>query len=280
MLAFQMQQEELSQIQQQQQQQQDESTHWIGAVHTAQPPRLHPLEQQELSSPHERARRPGAIPENRPPARHPMGPDADDYGSRAHVGNQAFDSFRKTKERTSKGVATHDTGRDGSDSDAIKGKAMDPHMSLQMSWAVNSGLIDGCNGAVNQGKEAIVYHADRGAGSNGFDVAVKVFKRMQEFRGRGEYVDGDPRYAGRTSRNITEREQLEFWTEKEFRNLVRANRAMVPVPTPLHHKDNIIFMRFMGNGRWPAPQIREIEMRKGSKKWDVLYTQVMEAIRR
>jgi RIO kinase 1 len=111
-------------------------------------------------------------------------------------------------------------------------------------------------------------------------VAVKVFKRIQEFRGRGQYVDIDPRYIGRPFRKCSEREQLELWTEKEFRNLVRASWAKVPVPTPLHYKQNIIWMRFMGNDGWPAPQIREIEMKKGSKKWDVLYTQVMEVIRR
>jgi serine/threonine-protein kinase RIO1 len=209
-----------------------------------------------------------------------LGLDADDDGVRAHVGNRALNSFRASLKQTSKGVASHGTGRAGSDSDAIKGRAMDPHVRLQISRAINAGLIESCNGAVKQGKEAIVYHADQGAGSNGFDVAVKVFKRIQEFRGRGEYVDGDPRYAGRPFRRLTEREQLELWTEKEFRNLVRANRAKVPVPSPLHYKENIIFMRFIGNGGWPAPQIRELEMRTGSKKWDVLYTQVMESVRR
>jgi serine/threonine-protein kinase RIO1 len=210
-----------------------------------------------------------------------LGLDEDDFGIRAHVGNQAFNSFRSSMNRTTnKGVATHGTGRAGSDTDATRGGAMDPHARLQISRAINSGLIETCNGAVKQGKEAIVYHANQGAGSQGFDVAVKVFKRIQEFRGRGQYVDGDPRYIGRPFRKCSEREQLELWTEKEFRNLVRASRAKVPVPTPLHYKQNIIFMRFMGNDGWPAPQIREIEMKKGSKKWDVLYTQVMEAIRR
>jgi hypothetical protein len=307
---------------------QDEGTTRVGAMSTSEPPLVHPLEQQE------RARAPGAILDTRRPARHPLeegndqeeaagfrmnsasaqqwsrrdrntivgpnnevrtkhdvqvqgqtnaewlGLDADDFGVRAHVGNRVFNSFRASLKRTSKGVASHGTGRAGSDSDAIKGKAMDPNVRLQISRAINAGLIKSCNGAVKQGKEAIIYHADQGEGSNGFDVAVKVFKRIQEFRGRGEYVDGDPRYAGRPFRRLTEREQLELWTEKEFRNLVRANRAKVPVPSPLHYKENIIFMRFIGNGGWPAPQIRELEMRKGSKKWDVLYTQVMESVRR
>eukprot|EP00339_Tiarina_fusa_P027216 CAMPEP_0116999418 /NCGR_PEP_ID=MMETSP0472-20121206/2124_1 /TAXON_ID=693140 ORGANISM="Tiarina fusus, Strain LIS" /NCGR_SAMPLE_ID=MMETSP0472 /ASSEMBLY_ACC=CAM_ASM_000603 /LENGTH=320 /DNA_ID=CAMNT_0004698819 /DNA_START=97 /DNA_END=1059 /DNA_ORIENTATION=- len=199
---------------------------------------------------------------------------------RAHVGNKAFNSFKKNMKRTTKGVARDGTGRAGSDTDATKGKAMDPHVRLQISRAINNGLIDKCNGVVKQGKEAMVYHANEGENSEGFDVAVKVFKRIQEFRGRADYVEGDPRYVGRAFRKASEREQLEMWTEKEFRNLVRANRAKVPVPTPLHYKENILFMRFMGNNGWPAPQIREIEIRNGSKKWELLYSQVMESIRR
>ena len=244
-----------------------------------------------------------------------------DTGRRAHIGNTAFNSFRKTiadhakggQRSTTKGVATHGTGRAGSDADATKGGAMDQHVRLHISRAINTGLIERCNGAVKQGKEAIVYHADGGKnngssknnGSNtiledgrdgddwdkkaaattmatndnvGFDVAIKVFKRIKEFRGRGEYVDGDPRYAGRPFRSLSDRQQLEVWTEKEYRNLVRAHRSKVPVPNPIYYKDNVIFMRFLGENGWPAPQIREIQLRKGSSKWHVLYEQVMESV--
>ena len=209
-----------------------------------------------------------------------LGLEENDFGQRPHVGNQAFNSFKSNMKRTTKGVATHGTGRAGTDSDAVKGKAMDPHVRLQISKAINTGLIERCNGEVKQGKEAVVYHAEQGAQSHGYDVAVKVFKRITEFKGRGAYVDGDPRYFGQAFRKNSDREQVEIWAEKEYRNLVRANRSRVPVPTPLHYTENIILMRFMGNNGWPAPQIREIEMRNGSKKWDVLYTQCMEAIRR
>mmetsp|Transcript_17416 Transcript_17416/g.36058 ORF Transcript_17416/g.36058 Transcript_17416/m.36058 type:complete len:804 (-) Transcript_17416:111-2522(-) len=270
----------------------------------------------------------------------------DDTGLRTHVGNTAFNAFRKTvagsyhskggHRGTSKGVATYGTGRAGTDSDATKGGALDQHVRLHISKAINAGIIDRCNGIVKQGKEAVVYHAVGGVntssnndsdnnndnqatqnvdvdndgygdgddqsisdddsgvstrndntaakiaigGNDGYDVAIKVFKRIKEFKGRGEYVDGDPRYAGRPFRSLTDRGQLEVWTEKEFRNLVRAYRAKVPVPNPIHYKENVIFMRFLGEDGWPAPQIREIQMRKGSAKWVALYEQVMESVQR
>lgn len=207
--------------------------------------------------------------------------DTDDYGVRAHVGNQAFNSFKKSMKGTTKGVATHGTGRAGTDTDATKGKAMDNNVRLIITGAINNELIVRCNGAVKQGKEAVVYHADKGesSASQGWDVAVKVFKRIKEFRSRGEYVDGDPRYA-QPYKTMTSREQVENWTEKEYRNLVRAHRAKIPVPSPLEYKKNVLFMRFMGNDGWPAPQLREVNLRKGSRKWDILYTQVMESVRR
>jgi serine/threonine-protein kinase RIO1 len=212
---------------------------------------------------------------------HRLALEADEgTGEYAMVGSKAFNSFHQSiKRSTRKGVAAHGTGRAGSDADGTKGGAMDARVREQMTKAVNNGLIQKMNGAVKEGKEALVYHADGGVECDGMDVAVKVFKRIQEFRGRGDYVDGDPRYARANFRKVSVREQLELWAEKEFRNLVRANRSGVPVATPLHYKENILFMTFLGEDGWPAPQLREIDLRKGSKRWMTLYDQVMESMR-
>lgn len=208
---------------------------------------------------------------------HRLGLDVEEVTS---VGNQAYNSFLQSIKATKKGVATKGTGRAGSDTDATKGGAMDPKVRVQISRAINNKIIEKCNGVVKEGKEAVVYHANKGEESGGFDVAVKVFKRIEEFRARGDYVDGDPRYGRSSFRNLSSREQLELWAEKEFRNLVRANRAGVPVPTPILHKENIVFMRFLGEDGWPAPQLRELKLRRGSKRWITLYTQVLDAVER
>jgi len=200
----------------------------------------------------------------------------DDIG----VGHQAYNSFHQSMKRNrTKGVAMHGTGRAGSDADGVKGGAMDARVREHLTKMTNQGWISKLNGAVKEGKEALIYHGEQGDESDGFDVAVKVFKRIQEFKGRGSYVDGDPRYAAAAFAKSSAREQLELWTEKEYRNLVRANRAGVPVATPLHYKDNILLMRFLGEDGWPSPQLREIDLRKGSKRWTTLYTQVMQSMR-
>jgi len=81
-----------------------------------------------------------------------------------------------------------------------RGGAMDGNATrLLISKAISTNeLIQYCNGIVKEGKEAVVYHADGNddinSESGGFDVAVKVFKHIQEFRGRSAHIDGDPRY--------------------------------------------------------------------------------------
>jgi serine/threonine-protein kinase RIO1 len=199
-----------------------------------------------------------------------------------HVGNRAYNSFRQSMQRkTHKGVAAHGHGRATADTDRTRGGAMDPKVRLVISKAINNGIINVCNGVVKEGKEALVYHATEGIeSSSGYDVAVKVFKRIQEFKQRGLYVDGDPRYYGKQFGAAGAREQLEVWAEKEHRNLVRANRAGVPVPTPLFQKENVLFMRFLGDDCWPSPQLKELELKRGSKKWNVFYTQTMASIQR
>ncbi|CAB9515136.1 protein kinase RIO3 [Seminavis robusta] len=204
----------------------------------------------------------------------------DETGNRAHVGNKAYNAFhRSMQKKTVKGVAAHGHGRATADTDKTRDGALDGRVRLQIARAVNNGLIETFHGCVKEGKEALVFHADQGITSEGFDVAVKVFKRISEFKNRGEYVAFDPRYGdGQDFRHAGQRQQLEIWAEKEHRNLIRAYRSHVPVPKPLWQKENVLFLRFLGEDGWPAPQLRELDIKKGSKKWTALYEQTMEAM--
>eukprot|EP00979_Chaetoceros_neogracilis_P008128 scaffold1795_cov236-Chaetoceros_neogracile.AAC.7 len=206
-------------------------------------------------------------------------------GGELSVSDTAYNSFNRSlknsmKRTMVKGVERSGTGRAENMNEKTRGGALDGNVRLLITKAINTGIILHCNGAVKEGKEAIVYHAQAGAQGDGFDVAVKVFKRIQEFKNRSAYIDDDPRYHGSKFRNANKRQQVELWTEKEYRNLLRANRAGVAVPTPVMQKENVLFMRFLGEGGWPAAQLREIEIKKRSKKWTVLYVQALVAIRR
>ncbi|KAL7554020.1 hypothetical protein ACHAWF_017524 [Thalassiosira exigua] len=224
----------------------------------------------------------------------------------ASVSDRAYNAFRRAESRQSgfkKGVAKQGHGRaENMNAGKTRGGAMDSNARLQISTAINSGLIDTCNGVVKEGKEALVYHASGGwkgrqatdedeldisldkttemTGSEGYDVAIKVFKRIAEFKGRGSYVDGDPRYHKQKFKTNDQREQVVLWCEKEYRNLIRAYRAGVAVPKPYLQKENILFMRFLGDNGWPSPQLKEIDIKLGSEKWTTFYCQTIVAIRR
>ena len=221
----------------------------------------------------------------------------DGAGGNTSVSDRAYNSFRRSEQRgTKKGVLKHGTGRaENMNAAKTRGGAMDGNVRLQIAAAVNSGLIERCNGVVKEGKEGLVYHAESGRNSSagldssdsapeldsdGYDVAVKVFKRIAEFKNRSDYVDGDPRYVKQRFKTNDAREQVVLWTEKEYRNLLRAHRGGIAVPKPLYQKENILFMRFLGDSGWPSPQLREIEMKKGSTRWTTLYCQTLVAIRR
>lgn len=194
------------------------------------------------------------------------------------IGNQAFNSFLQSVQGRKCESFSKGGGRTGSDTRATTSGAMDTNVRGEITKAINNHLIEKCNGVVKEGKEAVIYHANKGSESGGFDVAVKVFKRIQEFRGRGDYVDGDPRYGKTAFRSLSSREQLKVWAEKEYRNLIRASRVGVPVPTPLSQQENIVFMRFLGTDGWPSPQLRDLELRRGSSRWNTLYSQVLNSI--
>jgi hypothetical protein len=202
------------------------------------------------------------------------------YDDDVIVGNRAYNSFMSSlkKSSTNKGVAAHGTGRANSDADTTK-RGMDPSVRLCITHAINNGVIEHLNGIVKEGKEAVIHHAD-GVETSTSDVAVKIFKKIQEFRARGDYVDGDPRYRRESFRKASPHEQLALWAEKEYRNIVRAERAGVPVPSPLLVKENILFMQFIGEDGWPAPQLRELDLRRGSSRWSTLYEQVVTALQR
>jgi serine/threonine-protein kinase RIO1 len=208
-----------------------------------------------------------------------------DAGRGSHVGNQAYNAFHsQMKRKTVKGVAAQGHGRATTDTtDKTRDGALDGRVRLQIARAVNSGFLDTFHGCVKEGKEALVFYATQGRESDGFDVAVKVFKRIQEFKNRIDYVAGDPRYRdGENYKNAGPRQQLELWAEKEYRNLVRAYRAQVPVPKPLWQNENVLLLRFLGENGWPSPQLRELSstLKRGSRTWSILYEQTMTAVQR
>ncbi|KAA0172227.1 hypothetical protein FNF28_00230 [Cafeteria roenbergensis] len=109
--------------------------------------------------------------------------------------------------------------------------------------------------------------AEREASSPGLpEVAVKVFRTtLNEFSNRFDYMDGDRRYRhARRHRNHNPRKLVKLWSRKEYANLYRIYQAGLPCPQPHLHRENILVMDFLGEDAWPAPQLREAQIRKRS----------------
>ncbi len=119
------------------------------------------------------------------------------------------------------------------------------------------GYIKALGGVISTGKEANVFYADgRDEEGNEIPIAVKIYRiETSEFYKMDEYLFGDKRF---DLRRISKKELIYVWTEKEFRNLVRAYEAGVNVPKPIKHFKNIILMRFIGEDEKPAPTLADL----------------------
>lgn len=119
------------------------------------------------------------------------------------------------------------------------------------------GYIRALGGVISTGKEANVFYADgRDDEGNKIPIAVKIYRiETSEFYKMDEYLFGDKRF---DLRRISKKELIFVWTEKEYRNLVRAYEAGVSVPRPVTYLKNVILMEFIGEDEKPAPTLVDL----------------------
>jgi RIO kinase 1 len=117
------------------------------------------------------------------------------------------------------------------------------------------GHFDEFLGPVSTGKEANVFLAKKGKGV----VIVKIYRlETCDFTKMFEYIRTDPRYA-QLKKN---RRQIIFaWCKREYRNLLKARKAGVHVPTPYAFRDNILIMEAIG-GDTPSPMLKDARPEK------------------
>ena len=97
------------------------------------------------------------------------------------------------------------------------------------------------------GKESNVFIAKKGNNK----VIVKIYRvQNADFKRMFEYIRKDPRYQ---YLNNKRREIIFSWTQREYKNLLRAEKAGVKAPKPLSWKYNILVEEFIGNGEPALP---------------------------
>ncbi|MBU0980632.1 MAG: serine protein kinase RIO [Nanoarchaeota archaeon] len=114
----------------------------------------------------------------------------------------------------------------------------------------SQGHFEHLQSPISIGKESNVFSAVKGKGF----VIVKIYRlETCDFNRMFDYIRADPRYRGLQRKR---RKIIFSWTQREFRNLMKAREAGVKVPTPYTFKNNILLEEFIGS-KTAAPMLKD-----------------------
>jgi len=126
----------------------------------------------------------------------------------------------------------------------------DQHSYRNIYKLISEGYFDGVGSPVSIGKEANIFVGE--FNDRRKPNIIKIYRLQTcNFNKMFEYIRADARFANLK----TQKRQIVFaWTQREYRNILKAREAGIKVPTPLVVKDNIIVMEFIGDED-PAPRL-------------------------
>jgi RIO kinase 1 len=115
----------------------------------------------------------------------------------------------------------------------------------------SQGHFEELKSPIQVGKEANVFTAQK---KDGTFVAVKIYRLENcNFNQMYDYINADTRYMNLKK---NKRDIIFSWTQREYRNIMKAREARVKVPKPITIKDNIIVMELIGK-IVPAKQLKD-----------------------
>ncbi|TQQ82546.1 serine protein kinase RIO [Halonotius terrestris] len=130
---------------------------------------------------------------------------------------------------------------------------------------VADGHIEAFGGPISTGKEANVYEA---MGGEGTEVAVKIFRvNASPFQQMRTYLEGDPRFEGIGN---DKKQVVLAWVRKEFANLGRAREAGVRVPRPIAVERNVLVMELVGLVEDRARRLAEVNVENPETAYEVV----------
>ncbi|MFH1779752.1 MAG: serine protein kinase RIO [Candidatus Micrarchaeota archaeon] len=143
----------------------------------------------------------------------------------------------------------------------IAGKVFDDKTIDILIRYLNARVFTSVDYPLSQGKEAVVFRA---TSKEGF-VAVKIFKyETSSFHKMLDYVQGDPRFSGEAVKGSF-RSFIKLWARKEFANLKTCFEAGIRVPKPIHQRDNVVVMQFIGVGGIPCALLKDVVLENPKK---------------
>jgi RIO kinase 1 len=109
------------------------------------------------------------------------------------------------------------------------------------------GFYDEIIGPLEVGKESNVFVAQKGKKK----VIIKIYRvQNADFKRMFSYIKQDPRYDFLKNKR---RDIIFAWTQREYKNLIRAERGKVRVPETFAWKYNIIIEEFIGKEEAAPP---------------------------
>lgn len=100
---------------------------------------------------------------------------------------------------------------------------------------------DELEGPVGIGKEANTFLASKGEGK----VLIKIYRlETCDFNRLYDYIKYDPRFI---TLKKNRRKVIFAWTQREYRNLMKAREAGLNVPMPIAFKNNVLVMELIGD---------------------------------
>lgn len=198
---------------------------------------------------------------------------------------KGFNSLRETMRRQDKGDSRKGPTRSVLDSGrfASKDSAFDERTRMVLLKLMNRGKLDAVSERINTGKEANTYRAVGSDAETGRELqfAVKLFKTARADFTKSNECDPSGRVYNENFIKKTLRRQLKEWTEKEYKNLLRAASCGVQAPQPLLFKDHVLVMHFLGDtaeGQGsPAPKLRDVVLTKAQLA--LAYVDVLRSMR-
>ena len=120
------------------------------------------------------------------------------------------------------------------------------------------------------GKESNVFLASKDGGT----VIVKIYRIQNcDFNRMFEYIKKDPRYEFLQKHR---RQIILAWTQREYKNLIRAQKAKIRVPEAITFMNHILVEEMIGD-KTPAPMLKDTKP-KDPKKFFALIIEDMKKL--
>ena len=117
---------------------------------------------------------------------------------------------------------------------------------------ISEGHFKGLESPISVGKESNIFSA---LTKNDKRIIAKIYRlETCDFNGMYDYIKADPRFHNlrRKKRKI-----IFAWVQREYKNLLKANKAKVRIPKPITFSNNILILEFIGQGNDIAPKLKD-----------------------